>query len=227
MFWVVVQKLFKGKGINFCREHKAGRWSGQMVSSVGLPSPRDYLINFTVPTDTNLSKECAKYRLDAINPGILEFALDSFDVVTVHDKHKNRSYNWRISLESHICQIYLGQNMLQNLKISRLHVHNAWLSKKWEIVLTPQPLFKLLCIIPNFINLFSHFNNLHIGLITMNICFILVTYLHYIAEIVLYFSKLITSCTRIHHSHFTWIFSAAGNHESFTSALVQITIHTC
>ena len=76
MFWVIVQKLFKGKGINFFRGYKAGRLSGQTDSNV--QSPRECRINFIVPTDTILSRECAKYRLDAIKPGILELALDSF-----------------------------------------------------------------------------------------------------------------------------------------------------
>ena len=73
-FWVTVQKLFKGKGINFFRGFRA---EGQkQVGKVIHPS--DCEINFLVPSDPILVKEASKFRLDASKPGLLEISLDAF-----------------------------------------------------------------------------------------------------------------------------------------------------
>ena len=63
-FWIIVKKLFKGKGINFFRGYKSDNLHDTSIS------PKVCRVNFIVLSDPILSKESAKYRLDAIKPGV-------------------------------------------------------------------------------------------------------------------------------------------------------------
>ncbi|CAG2209236.1 unnamed protein product [Mytilus edulis] len=71
LFWLTIQKLFKGKGINFFRGYK-----GQGLSSEQSIKPEECKINFAVPSDPVLCKHSAKYTLDAAKPGLLDLSLN-------------------------------------------------------------------------------------------------------------------------------------------------------
>ncbi len=59
-FWLIVQKLFKGRGINFFRGYKAeGIGRGEQIT------PQECNINFIVPSDRVLQRESAVYKLDS------------------------------------------------------------------------------------------------------------------------------------------------------------------
>ena len=66
-FWLTVQKLVKGKGVNFFRGFKA-QWLNTMNESLSSISPLDCRINFSVPSNPTLSKETSKYTLDGGSP---------------------------------------------------------------------------------------------------------------------------------------------------------------
>ena len=59
-FWLTVQKLVKGKGVNFFRGFKA-QGLNTMNESLSSISPLDCRINFSVPSNPTLSKETSKY----------------------------------------------------------------------------------------------------------------------------------------------------------------------
>ena len=71
-FWMTVQKLFKGRGINFFRGFK-----GQGLAR-GTISPDCCRINFLVPSDPVLQREGKESRLDASKPDIISQSLQAF-----------------------------------------------------------------------------------------------------------------------------------------------------
>ena len=76
-FWLTVQKLFKGKGVNFFRGFKA-QGLNTMNESLSSISPLDCRINFSVPSNPTLSKETSRYTLDPGSQGLLNLTLDAF-----------------------------------------------------------------------------------------------------------------------------------------------------
>ena len=76
-FWLTVQKLFKGKGVNFVRGFKA-QGLNTMNESLSSISPLDCRINLSVSSNPTLLKETSKYTLDPGSPGLLNITLDAF-----------------------------------------------------------------------------------------------------------------------------------------------------
>ena len=76
-FWVIVQKLFKGKGVRFFRGLKASGLQ-ERPSDMGPVKPGECAINFIVPSDTILKRESSKFRIDSEHPGLLHSAIMSF-----------------------------------------------------------------------------------------------------------------------------------------------------
>ena len=74
-FWATVQKIFKGKCVNFFRGHKG---EGVRDANDGAISPVDCRINFAVPSDQILAQFTKKYKLEVLNPGIMDTLIDSY-----------------------------------------------------------------------------------------------------------------------------------------------------
>ncbi|VDI03707.1 Hypothetical predicted protein [Mytilus galloprovincialis] len=73
-FWITIKKLFKGKGVNFFRGYKA-----QGISAENAPvKPTECKINFAVPSDPVLTRECVSFLADAEKTGMLHTSLDAF-----------------------------------------------------------------------------------------------------------------------------------------------------
>ena len=106
-FWLTVQKLFKGKGVDFFRGFKA-QGLNTMNESLSSISPLDCRINFSVPSNPTLSKETSKYTLDAGIPGLLNIPLDAFANV-------NKGKDVKLSIDGKKLAIGLGDNGDENL----------------------------------------------------------------------------------------------------------------
>ena len=72
-FWLTIQKLFKGRGLNFFQGYK--HQGTPLTEDWG---PDDCRINFVVPSKPILSKAAAEYTIDAERPGILQIPLTVF-----------------------------------------------------------------------------------------------------------------------------------------------------
>ena len=79
-FWLIVKKLFKGKGIRFfsgCKTNVVKKRKeedeGKVVETIA-----ESVINFAVPSRPILDKQSEKYKINAETPGILKGALDAF-----------------------------------------------------------------------------------------------------------------------------------------------------
>jgi hypothetical protein len=112
-FWLIVQKLFKGKGVNFFRGFKA-QGLNTMNESLSSISPIDCRINFSVPSNPTLSKETFKYTLDAGSPGLLNIPLDAFANV-------NKGKDVKLSID---CEKLAFNNKFSQLFNSSAHVSN-------------------------------------------------------------------------------------------------------
>ena len=85
-FWLIIQKLFKGKAIRFFR---------------GIQSDD---INFAVPSSKVLQRESAKFQLDAKSPGLIRNALEAFSDV-------HRGQDCKLSLDGKKIAYGFGQNL--------------------------------------------------------------------------------------------------------------------
>ena len=74
-FWLIVQKLFKGKAVRFFRGLKS---DDNMTSNT---MDFDHSINFAVPSDRILQRESDKFRLDVKNPGLIRKGLEAFAAI--------------------------------------------------------------------------------------------------------------------------------------------------
>ena len=106
-FWLTVQKLFKGKGVNFFRGFKA-QGLNTMNESLSSISPLDCRINFSVPSNPTLSKETSKYTLDAGSPGLLNISLHAF-------ANANKGKDVKLSIDDKKLTIGRGDKGDENL----------------------------------------------------------------------------------------------------------------
>ena len=97
--WATVQKLFKGKGINFFRGYKG---EGNVVSVDGRVLPVDCKIHFAVPSNPVLLKETSTYTNDTSHPGLLNVALDAF-------ANENRNNEVKLSIDGKKLAIGFGE----------------------------------------------------------------------------------------------------------------------
>ena len=98
-FWATVQKLFKGKRINFFRGYNG---EGNVVSVDGRVLPVDCKIHFAVPSNPVLLKETSTYTNDTSHPGLLNVALDAF-------ANENRNNEVKLSIDGKKLAIGCGE----------------------------------------------------------------------------------------------------------------------
>ena len=78
-FWLVVKKIFRGKGIRFftgSKNHMVKKL--KCDQSEKLTFTPESVINFAVPSDRILRRESDKYKISAEEPGLIPEALSSF-----------------------------------------------------------------------------------------------------------------------------------------------------
>ena len=81
-FWLVVKKLFKGKGIRFFSGEKQHSVETNRddddIHDIGNSVEDKSIINFAVPSSKVLLRESNKYKFIAEQPGILKGSLETF-----------------------------------------------------------------------------------------------------------------------------------------------------
>ena len=74
-FWATVQKLFKGKGVNFFRGFKG---QGLLWESEDAINPNECSINFAVPSDHTLRDFTSKFNMELLHPGVMTTPLEAY-----------------------------------------------------------------------------------------------------------------------------------------------------
>ena len=119
-FWLTVQKLFIGKGVNFFRGFKA-QGLNTMNESLSSISTLDCRINFSVSSNPTLSKETSKYTLDPCFPGLLDITKDAF-------ANANNGKDAKLSIDGKKLAIGLGDKGDEN--VDGFEVYHTLMERK-------------------------------------------------------------------------------------------------
>ena len=108
-FWATVQKLFKGKGVNFFRGFKG---QGLVRDREDAIDPEECSINFAVPSDPTLRGFTSQFNMDLLHPGVMHTPLDAYSDAfpDTNVKLSMDEKTWHLELEMRVKKTCVGMS---------------------------------------------------------------------------------------------------------------------